>query len=252
MKEYINFKDKAVVITGGRRGLGKAMALGFAEAGADIVVISRSETPGDVKEKIEKIGRRFHYIQADLSDRKQREGIIKKAHDAMGRIDVLINNAGIQNIAPVEDYDLDMWDIDMSVLLTACFDLSKQASVIMQKQNNGKIILMASISSFLGARNIIAYSTAKHAIVGLTKCLANELAPHNINVNAIAPGIFETDMARCVWEDKERSATQIGRIPAGKFGKPEDIVGPALFLASDMSRHVHGHVLVVDGGCLGR
>ena len=252
MKNYLVLNDKTAIVTGGRRGLGKAMALGLADAGANVAVIARSDDPGDIEDQIKKMGRKFLYIQADLSIRKERDGIIDRVYEHFGQLDILINNAGIQQRNPLLEYNNNQLDLDISILLTAVFELSRQAAEIMIKQGGGKIINMASISSFQGARQIIGYATAKHGIIGLTKCLANELAPHNINVNAIAPGLFETEMAGHVFKNKEQAEIIKSRIPAANFGQLEDIVGPMLFLASNMSKHVHGHALLVDGGWMGR
>lgn len=228
------------------------MSLGLAAAGAHVAIAARSEGPGDVAETFAKGGQELLYIQADLSRPAERSGLIEKVTAHYGRLDILVNNAGHQQHAPVLDYPASLWQLDLEVLLTAVLDLSQQAARPMKAQGGGKIIQIASISSFQGARGIAGYATAKHGLVGLTKCLANELAPLNINVNALAPGIFETDMAAGVLGDAAKSRELKGRVPAGRFGQPEDIVGPLIFLASDASRHVHGHVLLVDGGWMGR
>lgn len=252
MDSLFDVSNKVSLITGGRRGLGKAMALGLARAGAKIAVVASSNNPGSLEQEIAKIGSDFFYLQADLSDRNQRKGIVDQIVAHFGRIDILVNNAGIQQRASAFDYPLHQWDMDFELLLTATLDLSQQAAKHMLESGTGKIIHIASISSFQGARHIIGYATAKHGIVGLTKCMANEWASQGINVNAIAPGIFQTDMAEHVISDPLKTAELCGRIPAGRFGHPDDIVGPLLFLASDASRHVHGHVLLVDGGWMGR
>lgn len=253
IKQYFDFKGKVAVVTGGRRGLGKAMALALADAGADIAVVSKSESDDGLLEQIEAKGVTGLYITADLSDRRERGNLIKRVVNSLGRIDILINSAGVQQYSEAIEYSSVMWDYDMELMLTAVMELSQQAAKFMiQQGQGGKIIQMASISSFQGARNIIGYSTVKHAIVGLTKCLANELAGKNINVNAIAPGLFKTDMAKDFFADKEKVEIFKTRIPDGRFGEAEDIIGPMLFLASDMSRHVHGHILLVDGGWMGR
>lgn len=252
IKGMIDLRGKTALITGGRRGLGKAMALGLAQNGVDIAIVSQSHESGDIEKQIKDMNRQFHYFQTDLSNRKCRDKLIKKVVHKFDKIDILINNAGVQKNAPLAEYSNDYWDMDISLMLTATFELSREISQIMIANGGGKIINMASVSSFQGARNIIGYSTVKHAIVGLTKCLANELAPCNINVNAIAPGIFKTDMAGDVFNNPERAELIRSRIPDGKFGELEDIIGPMLFLASDMSKHVHGHILLVDGGWMGR
>lgn len=252
LKNFLDLSGKTALITGGRRGLGKAMALGLAETGVDIVIVGKQPDADEVLAAIHAMNRRALYIQADLSKREERNGLITRAVNFLGRLDILINNAGAQNSAPLEAYTYEQWDRDLSVMLTAVFELSQQAANVMKPQRSGKIINMASISSFQGARGIVGYSTAKHGIVGLTKCLANELAPFGINVNAIAPGVFRTDLAANLFADKNHAESLRGRIPDGRFGEPEDIVGPMLFLASEMSSHVNGHVLLVDGGWMGR
>jgi 2-dehydro-3-deoxy-D-gluconate 5-dehydrogenase len=245
-------QGKVALVTGARRGLGKAMALGLARGGADIAAVARSPEAGGLEAEVRALGRQFFYLPADLSHRSERTGLVDKVVARFGRLDILVNNAGTQHRAPASKYPVEQWDHDLSLLLTAVFEISQQAGRVMAERGGGKIILMASISSFQGAREIVGYSVSKHALVGLTKCLANEWAALNINVNAIAPGIFETDMAQRVLEDPAKAAELRGRIPSNRFGKPEDLVGPVLFLASEASRHVHGHVLLVDGGWMGR
>ena len=177
LKNFLDFSGKTALVTGGRRGLGKAMALGLAEAGADVAIIGKQSSADDILDAIQAMNRRGLYLQVDLSKREERNGLIAKVVKTFGRLDILINNAGAQSCSPLENYTHEQWDLDLSVMLTAVFELSQQAAEIMKTQRSGKIINMASISSFQGARGIIGYSTAKHGIVGLTKCLANELAP---------------------------------------------------------------------------
>ncbi|MBQ6597568.1 MAG: SDR family oxidoreductase [Lentisphaeria bacterium] len=250
--EWLDFKDQVVVITGGRRGIGRALACAFASAGAKIAVAGKSADAGELTGIFAANDWSLFYFQADLAKREERLKFIPEVIRRYGTLDVLINNAGTQNPASVEDYTPEQWDSELALLLTAPFELSQQAGRIMCKKRSGKIINIASISSFQGARNIIGYSTAKHGIVGLTKCLANEFAPHQVNVNAIAPGLVKTDLAAAVFSDPQRAEILRSRIPDGRFADPEDIVGPAMFLAGKMSSHVHGHVLLVDGGWMGR
>ncbi len=228
------------------------MALGLAEAGARVAVVAKSPDPGDLGLELSRLGADWTYLQADLTDRAQRAGLVDRVVRRFDGIDILVNNAGVQRRAAAAEYPLPAWDQDLELLLTAALDLSQQAQPHMAARGWGHIIHVASISSFQGARQIIGYSTAKHGLVGLTKCMANEWASLGINVNAIAPGLFETDLAASVTGDPVRSAEMRGRIPSGRFGKPEDLVGPLLFLASEASRHVHGTVLLVDGGWMGR
>lgn len=228
------------------------MSLGLARSGARIAVVAKSPDSAGLDAEIAALGSELLYLQADLSERSERQGIVERVLDHYGQIDILVNNAGIQQRAPLLDYDSAMWDYDMSVLLTAVFELSQQAARPMEKQGGGKIVHIASVASFQSARNIVGYATAKHALVGLTKSMANEWASKNINVNAIAPGIFVTDLHSHILSDPVRTAELQGRIPAARFGDPEDLVGPLIFLTSDASRHIHGHVLLVDGGWMGR
>ena len=251
--KWFDFSGKVVLITGGRRGIGKAVAKAFAAHGATVVISGKSATAGDAVAELDGITEKWCYCPADLEQREERKKLIDFVIAQHGRIDILINNAGMQTPTPIFDYSCEQWDSEISLLLTASFELAAMAGKIMAAGGNGgKIINMASISSFQGARNIIGYSTAKHGIVGLTKCLANEFAPLGINVNAIAPGIVRTDMSAGVFADEERLKTLQSRVPDGRFAEPEDIVGSVFFLSSEMSSHVHGHVLLVDGGWMGR
>lgn len=232
--------------------MGRGMALGLAEAGARLAVVAKSPEADELGRQITAVGAEFFYISADLSKPAAREGLIQRVVDRYGRLDILINNAAIYHREAALTYPIEQWNLDLEILLTAVLDLAQQAGRVMLAQGGGKIINIASVSSFQGSRQIIGYATAKHGLVGLTKCLANEWAGRNVHVNAIAPGLFETEMVSHIMNDPARTAEMLGRIPSGRFGKPEDLVGPVLFLASEASRHVHGHVLLVDGGWMGR
>lgn len=247
-----DFTGKVVAVTGGRRGIGHALVQGFFDAGASVAAIARSADPGDLAVKMAESNGRLRYYAIDMLDRGQRTGLIDNIISDFGKIDILVNNAGFQSCASVFDYGLNRWDMDVELMLTAVFDISVQAAKSMRECGGGKIINLASISSFQGARNIVGYSTAKHGLVGLTKCLANELAMFGINVNAVAPGIVDTNMAANVFSDPARCKELAGRVPAGRFATPDDVVPPVLFLASEGSRFIHGHVLLVDGGWMGR
>lgn len=247
-----DIKEKKALVTGGRRGLGRAMALGLAQAGAEVAVAACSSEADELAKCFNQIGAKLHYFSVDLTNRDQRQGLIEKVTDSLGGLDILVNNAGIQKRAAAVDYSIQQWDLDIELLLTSVLDLSQQAAKVMIQARSGKIIHIASISSFQGARNIVGYATAKHGLIGMTKCMANEWASLGINVNSIAPGLFETEMAEHVFKDTCKKNEMLGRIPAARFGVPEDMVGPLLFLASNASRHVHGHTLLVDGGWMGR
>ena len=252
MKNYFDFSGKVAAVTGGRRGLGRAMAVELARRGAKTAIISRSDEADEVMQEIRNFGGEAVYLQADLARREERTGLMDEVRDRLGRLDILVNNAGYLYCAPVLDYPLEQWDNDMSVLLDAVFELSQQAGRIMVEQGDGgKIIQIGSTAAFKEGAGLIAYATAKGALVGLTRCLAGGLAKHHINVNAIAPGIFNTDINTALFSDPEALARRCKPIPSGRLGEVEDIVGPMLFLASGMSEHVHGQTLIVDGGFTG-
>ena len=252
LESLFNFKNKVVLITGGTKGLGRAMAKAYLELGAFVATVSRDLSCGLDQDPSLANEKRIFTIGADLSDRESRSDIIRKVVDHYGGIDILINNAGHQRISPILEYTPEFWDYDLSVLLTAPFELARQAAVFMKESRGGRIINIASISSFQSARNISGYAACKHAIVGLTKSMANEWAQWGINVNAIAPGVFETSMTREICDSPERLSVIENRTPSGRIGQPNDLIGSVLFLSSNASCHVNGHVLVVDGGWLGR
>lgn len=249
---HFDFSSKVVVVTGGRRGIGRALCIAFAKAGAAVAVVSKSEEDKALMSKLADFQIKQKYYKIDLTNRSQRSSLIELILSDFGHIDILINNAGVQSCASIFDYGLEQWDIDIELMLTAVFDLSVQVAKHMKDRLCGKIINIASISSFQGARNIVGYSTAKHGLVGLTKCLANELAMLGINVNAVAPGIVDTDMASGVFNDPVKLKEMSGRVPVGRFATTDDVVQPVLFLASEASDFIHGHVLLVDGGWMGR
>lgn len=243
---------KVAMVTGARRGLGLAMATGLVKAGAKLVAVASSPDCRELRRAVKDLGGEMLYLRADLGDRRQRRGLVDKAVKRFGRLDILVNCAGIQHRQPAMEFDLDRWDDIVSLMLTGVFELSQQAARVMEKQGGGKIISIASVASFQGGWTIPAYAAAKHGVAGLTKALANEWASKNIHVNAIAPGYFDTDMCSAIRADPVREPKIRERIPAGRWGKPEELIGPLLFLASDASNYVDGHVLVVDGGWMGR
>ncbi|HUW81191.1 MAG TPA: SDR family oxidoreductase [Phycisphaerae bacterium] len=247
-----DIRGKVALVTGGRRGLGLAMAEGLARCGARIAVAGAAEDCSELARRMKAIGAEMEYFRVNLVDRTQRGDLVARAVKRFGGLDILVNSAGIQHRQPSMEFDLAKWDEIISLMLTAVFELSQQAARVMDRQGGGKIINIASVASFQGGWTIPAYAAAKHGVAGLTKALANEWANKNINVNAIAPGYFDTDMCAAIVNDPVREPKIRERIPANRWGKPEDLVGPLLFLASDASRYVHGHVLVVDGGWMGR
>jgi 2-dehydro-3-deoxy-D-gluconate 5-dehydrogenase len=239
--------NQVAVVTGGSKGLGSAIALSLAEAGADIAVVSRSHN-----QKLEKdicgLGRRYCHIAADLTRRDQTREVIPAVVKKMGDVHILVNNAGIIRRAPAKDYTEDDWDATLEIDLNAAFILSQAAGRIMLKNGRGKIINVASVIAFQGGLNVAAYSVAKHGIAGLTKALANDWAKHGINVNALAPGFFATELTESLQKDPVRSRSITARIPAGRWGEPEDLAGAVVFLASAAADFIHGVVLPVDGG----
>lgn len=238
---------QVAVVTGGTKGIGKAVALALAEAGADIAVVSRSPHQ-DIEEAVLALGRRYLHNAADLTRRDHTRRVIPAVLEKMGDVNILVNNAGIIRRSPAAEYAENDWDATLEIDLTAAFILSQAAGRIMLEKGKGKIINIASILTFQGGLNVTAYATAKHGIAGLTKALANDWASKGVNVNGIAPGFFVTELTEALQNDPERSKSITGRTPAGKWGDPADIGGAAVFLASPASDFVHGVILPVDGG----
>ncbi len=251
MKNYLDFTGKVAVITGGRRGLGRAMALALAERGAKVAVISRSPEADTLMGEIAALGGEGFYLQADLGKREARSGLIARVKDHFGRVDILVNNAGLQFSESVESCTLEQWDISRSVLLDAVFELSQQAVPFMKKQGGGKIINISSICAFREGGGTFSYGVMKGALVSMTRCMANSLAQYKINVNAIAPGVIRTDLTKPGLSNQNSYDATIRKYPAKRVGDPEEIAGAMLFLASEMSSFVNGQTLVVDGGFTG-
>jgi 2-deoxy-D-gluconate 3-dehydrogenase len=245
---------RVALVTGASRGLGAGMALGLAEAGATVVLHGRASPPAETAEAIRtKTGREAQLLTADLADPTAAEGLVGAAVESAGHLDIVVNNAGIIRRRPAAEHeDLDFTAV-LEVNLTAVFRICRAAGRHMiARGQGGKIVNVASLLSFQGGITVPGYAAAKGAVMQLTKALANEWASHGINVNAIAPGYMATDNTAALRNDPARSR-QIGeRIPAGRWGTPDDMAGPVVFLASRASDYVHGHVLVVDGGWMGR
>ena len=251
MQDDLDFHGKVAVVTGGRRGLGRAMALALAERGARVAVISQSPEADELLREVAARGSEGFYLSADLGDRAARLGLIERVVGHFGRIDILVNNAGLQFRETVETCTWEQWDTSRSVLLDAVFDLSQQAVPFMKAQGGGKIVHVTSICAVREAGGNFSYGVMKGAVVSMTRCMANSLAQHRINVNAIGPGIFRTDLTEPCFADPENLKRQIAKYPARRLGEPEEIVGTLLFLASGMSDFVHGQTLFVDGGFTG-
>ncbi len=246
--EEFRLDREIALVTGGTRGLGRAIATALAEAGADIAVVSRYPVH-ETEKDIVALGRRYFHYPADLTIREQTRKVIPAVVEAMGDIHILVNNSGIVRSAPAIDYSEVDWDATLEIDLTAPFLLSQAACRIMARKGKGKIINIASVLSFRGASNA-AYAASKHGVVGLTKSLAYNWAGKGINVNAVAPGWFATEFNAALRKEVSRYESITQRIPAGRWGAPKDIAGAAVFLASSASDFVNGEILVVDGGWL--
>jgi 2-dehydro-3-deoxy-D-gluconate 5-dehydrogenase len=244
---------KVALVTGASAGLGASMALALAEAGANVVAHGNSRTPDKTCELIESAGRRSLALRGDLSDKTVPQMLVAQTLDEFGQLDILINNAGTIRRAPAVDYTEEDWATVIEVNLSSVFRLSQLAGrEMINSGRGGKIVNIASLLSFQGGITVPAYAASKGAVAQLTKALANEWAKHKINVNAIAPGYMRTDNTAALQADQDRSRQILERIPAGRWGEPEDLAGAAVFLSSSASDYLHGHVLVVDGGWMGR
>jgi 2-deoxy-D-gluconate 3-dehydrogenase len=244
---------QVALVTGASAGLGAAMAIALADAGADVAVHGNSRSPAATCAHIEGLGRRAMGVTGDLGDRAVSGGLVGDVVSGLGRLDILVNNAGLIRRAPAADFTDDDWDRVIEVDLTSAFRLARAAGAHMiAAGRGGRIVNIASILAFQGGTTVPAYAAAKGGLAQLTKALANEWASKNINVNAIAPGYIETDVTTALRADPVRNRQILDRIPAGRWGQPDDLAGAVVFLASPASRYVHGHVLAVDGGWLGR
>ncbi|RBW69854.1 2-dehydro-3-deoxy-D-gluconate 5-dehydrogenase KduD [Bacillus taeanensis] len=243
---------KTALVTGGASGLGRGMALGLAKAGADIALVAFNNKNMETKEEIEALGRKVLQIQADLSEENSCEEVVKQVSEAFGKIDILVNNAGIIRRTPAAEHSREDWNAVINLNLNSVYLLSQLVGREMIKQGSGKIINIASMLSYQGGINVPGYTASKHGIAGLTKALANEWAEKGIQVNAIAPGYMATANTKQLREDSKRSEQILERIPAGRWGAPEDLAGPVVFLASRAGDYVNGHILNVDGGWMSR
>jgi 2-deoxy-D-gluconate 3-dehydrogenase len=251
--DKLSLHDKVAVVTGCGTGLGEGMAIGLAEAGADIVGVYNTHEPAEAKSQVEELGRRFLALQADLISIEPVPRIIEAAVSQFGKLDILVNDAGIIRRSPSLEYSEQDWDDVININLKSLFFLCQAAARQFIKQGSGgKIVNIASLLSFQGGILIPAYTASKSGVRGLTQLLANEWAKHNINVNAIAPGYMATSNTEPLRKDPKRGPAILERIPAGRWGSPEDLKGAVVFLASEAAAYVNGFTLAVDGGWLGR
>ena len=251
--EAFQLSGKNALVTGSHRGLGAAIAVALAKAGANVGCHGRDTKPAPACEEIRAAGSKTFYFPADLADPKSYAELIGRTISEFGSIDILVNNAGTIRRSAAAEYPAEYWNELITVNLTAVFQLSQLAGRHMLERNKGgKILNIASLLSFQGGILVPAYAAAKGGVAQLTKALANEWASQRINVNAIAPGYMATDNTAALRSDPVRSRQILDRIPAARWGEPNDITGAAVFLCSSASDYVHGHVLAVDGGWLGR
>lgn len=252
--DLFNLSGKTALVTGCTKGIGKAMAIGLAEAGADIIGVSGSLAlqNSEVETAVRAAGKKFKAYQADLSDREKLYAFVKKLQEENPVIDILVNNAGTIMRAPAAEHPDDYWDKVLSINLDAPFILAREIGRSMIAQGSGKIIFTCSLLSFQGGINVPGYAASKGALSSLVKALANEWAGKGVNVNGIAPGYIATDNTEALRKDEERSKSILSRIPANRWGEPEDFKGAAIFLASKAADYVHGTILTVDGGWMGR
>lgn len=242
---------RVAMVTGCNKGLGQGLAVALAEAGADIVGVTRRNAD-ETRRRIEALGRRYIGVEAELG-RDAPSEIVDRALSQAGRLDILVNNAGTIRRAPALEFSEADWDAVMDVNLKAAFFLAQAvARHLVARRAPGRIVNVASVLSFQGGIRVPSYTASKSGLLGLTRLLANEWAAHGITVNAIAPGYMATDNTQALREDPDRSAEILARIPARRWGTPEDLAGAAIFLCSDAATYVNGHALAVDGGWLAR
>lgn len=253
MSGMFRLDGRRAVVTGAGAGLGRGMAIGLAAAGADVVCVDRDEEGVQATAAaIREAGSQAWSLTADLSDRDALHAMADEAERAAGEIDILVNNAGTIRRHPAVEFPDEAWDAVMAINLDAPFLLSRRFGRGMVERGRGKIINVASLLAFQGGILVPSYTASKHAVAGLTKALANEWAGRGVNVNALAPGYMATANTAPLRADPVRTEAILGRIPAGRWGEPEDLAGAAVFLASPASDYVNGHVLVVDGGWMAR
>lgn len=252
--DQFRLDGKIALVTGCRRGIGKAMAEALAEAGADIIGVSANlETSGsEIENAIKNLGKNFYAYQCDFSDRSALYGLIEKLKSQHPVIDILINNAGTIKRKPAVEHSDEFWDEVIATNQSAQFILTREVGKGMIERGSGKIIFTASLLSFQGGVNVPGYAASKGAVSSLVKAFANEWASKGVNVNAIAPGYIATDNTEALRKDEDRSKSILDRIPAGRWGQPEDFKGATVFLSSTASDYVNGTILTVDGGWMGR
>ena len=250
--DLFSLVGRTALVTGANTGIGQGIAVALANAGADIVAVGRT-SPEDTAGMVRAAGRRFHSIEADLGSASHSGEIVQQAVEHFGAVDILVNNAGIIRRNDALEFTESDWDAVMNVNLKSAFFLCQAvARKMLELKRGGKIINIASMLSFQGGVRVVSYTASKSGIAGMTRLLANEWASKGINVNAIAPGYIATNNTTALRSDETRNREILGRIPAGRWGKPDDLAGATVFLASRASDYMHGAIIPIDGGWLAR
>ncbi|MDQ8747961.1 SDR family NAD(P)-dependent oxidoreductase [Elizabethkingia miricola] len=251
--KLFDLSGKTALVTGGNKGIGRGMAIGLAQTGADIIIASRSiEANSEIEQEVKKLGRNFHFYKMDAENRDNVYEFIQQLNSNHPHIDILINNAGTILRKPAAEHPDEYWDSVININLDTPFILAREIGKKMIDQGKGKIIFTCSLLSFQGGINVPGYAASKGALASLVKALSNEWSSKGVNVNGIAPGYIATDNTEALRNDEERSKAILDRIPANRWGTPEDFAGPAVFLSSSASDYVDGTILTVDGGWMGR
>ncbi|CAM3154014.1 2-dehydro-3-deoxy-D-gluconate 5-dehydrogenase KduD [Streptobacillus ratti] len=252
LTEMFSLDGKLAIVTGGNTGLGLAYSKALMEAGADLLISTFDDNVSEVVEYANKLGKKVIFVKGDLTRKEVREEIVVKAINEFGKIDILVNNAGTIRRAPLLEYSEEDWNAVMDINLNALYFLSQRVAKVMVEQGHGKIVNIASMLSFQGGKFVPPYTASKHGVMGLTRAFANELAEKNIQINAIAPGYIKTANTQPIRDDVKRNQEILNRIPAGRWGETEDLMGAVVFLSSKASDYINGHVLAVDGAWLSR
>ncbi|WP_197035243.1 2-dehydro-3-deoxy-D-gluconate 5-dehydrogenase KduD [Oceanivirga salmonicida] len=252
LSDMFSLDDKVAIVTGGNTGLGLAYSKALMEAGANLIVTIFDDDIKEVEEYAKKCNRKVEFVKGDLIKKECRQEVISKALEVYGKIDILVNNAGTIRRAPLLEYTEKDYNDVININMNALYFLSQEVAKVMVEAGHGKIINIASMLSYQGGKFVPAYTASKHAVMGLTKAFANELACKNIQINAIAPGYIKTANTKPIRDDKKRNEEILNRIPAGKWGETIDLMGTVIFLASNASNYVNGFTIAVDGGWLSR
>ncbi|WP_081256221.1 2-dehydro-3-deoxy-D-gluconate 5-dehydrogenase KduD [Streptobacillus moniliformis] len=252
LTEMFSLDGKVAIVTGGNTGLGLAYSKALMEAGADLLISTFDDNVSEVIEEANRLGKKVVFVKGDLTKKEIREEIVKQAIYEFGKIDILVNNAGTIRRAPLLEYSEEDWNAVMDINLNALYFLSQRVAKVMVEQGYGKIVNIASMLSFQGGKFVPPYTASKHGVMGLTRAFANELAEKNIQINAIAPGYIKTANTQPIRDDVKRNQEILNRIPAGRWGETDDLMGAVVFLSSKASDYINGHVLAVDGAWLSR